>query len=231
MDLGNKNTTSFSLWNEDTDAIGSDSLIIFQVVRLQHTSDPSIENSPPCLVKRTQVASQASIAIWLLNGKLRVALQKLVSEKGKDCLADIVNDKYTQTYRSSSISGIKYDSMSWIIVKIVTWLWVISTSQVHKGLLTWQVPRIPFGSLCEWTERWTTPSGPHIAPPEGRTSPAGVCGTFRCTGYLKEAAWGGNQTRKWQSKRRHRQWLLVSWQSSFRRGSACQHSALFSDNT
>lgn len=226
MDLGNKNTTSFSLCNEETDAIGSDSLIIFQVIRLQHTSDPSIwkceENSSSFSGFHCNITAERKAARCLTKACFR---------QMEDCLADIVNDKYTQTYRSSSISGIKYDSMSWIIVKIVTWLWVISTSQVHKGLLTWQVPRIPFGSLCEWTERWTTPSGPHIAPPEGRTSPAGVCGTFRCTGYLKEAVWGGNQTRKWQSKRRHRQWLLVSWQSSFRRGSACQHSALFSDNT
>lgn len=53
-------------------------------------------------------------------------------------------------------------------------------------VLTWQVPRIPFQSLCEWTVQWRTPSGPHSAPPGGRTGPADACGTFHCTGCLSE---------------------------------------------
>lgn len=44
---------------------------------------------------------------------------------------------------------------------------------------------IPSQTLCEWTEQWRTPSGPHIAPPGGRTGPAGACGTSHYTGYLR----------------------------------------------
>lgn len=41
-------------------------------------------------------------------------------------------------------------------------------------------------SPCEWTERWTTPLDPHIAPPAERTGPAGACETCRYTDGLKE---------------------------------------------
>lgn len=58
----------------------------------------------------------------------------------------------------------------------------IGKGRVNKGILTSQVPRIPFQSLYEWTEQWKTPSGPHIAPQGGHTGPAGVCGISHCTG-------------------------------------------------
>lgn len=53
-------------------------------------------------------------------------------------------------------------------------------------VLTWQVPRILFQTLCEWTVQWRTPSGPHIAPPGGHTGPADACGTSHYTGCLSE---------------------------------------------
>lgn len=71
---------------------------------------------------------------------------------------------------------------------------------------TWLNARSPAQSHGGWTGQWRSPSGQCIAPPEGWTGPAGVCGTAHC----KDELW------KWDQQNTKTADLLVLYGFSFK---------------